>query len=293
MNRRTHLKTLVSTATATLFAESFATRLAAAEAALASATAGKINHAVCRWCYSSVTLDDLCARGKAIGLQGIDLLTLAEVPTAQKYDLTCSMLNLEYKDYGIKKGFNRLEHHADLVAYYNAVIPQMAKMGLKNIICFSGNRAGLSDAQGLANCAIGLKKIMATAEKHQVNLVMELLNSKIDHADYQCDHTDWGVALAKSVDAERFGLLYDIYHMQIMEGDVMRTIRDHHAYIKHYHTGGVPGRHEIDETQELHYPAIMRTIVEVGHKGFVAQEFIPKAADKLGALERCVKICEV
>jgi hydroxypyruvate isomerase len=293
MNRRTHLKTLVSTATATLFAESFATRLAAAEVALASATAGKINHAVCRWCYSTVTLDDLCVRGKAIGLQGIDLLKLAEVPTAQKYGLTCSMVDIDLNGYGIKKGFNRLEHHADLVAYYNAVIPQMAKMGLKNIICFSGNRAGLSDAQGLANCAIGLKKIMATAEKYNVNVVMELLNSKIDHADYQCDHSDWGVALAKSVDSERFGLLFDIYHMQIMEGDVIRSIRDHHVYFKHYHTGGVPGRNEIDETQELYYPAIMRAIVEVGHKGFVAQEFIPKAADKLGALERCVKICEV
>jgi hydroxypyruvate isomerase len=179
------------------------------------------------------------------------------------------------------------------VEYFEATIPEAAKLGLKNIICFSGNREGLSDVQGLGNCAIGLKQIMKTAEKHNITIVMELLNSKINHKDYQCDHTEWGVGLAKAVGSENFKLLYDIYHMQIMEGDVIRNIREHHKYIGHYHTGGVPGRNEIDETQELYYPAIMKAIAETGFTGFTAQEFIPKNTDKLASLEKCVKICDI
>lgn len=293
MNRRTLLKTMTTTAAAAFVSESLSTRLEATNAALDKAIAGKINHSACRWCYSSVPLDELCKRGKEIGLQALDLLTIDEVPTAQKYDLTCSMVHFDLKGYGIPKGFNRLENHKDLVEYYEDRIPKVAKLGLKNIICFSGNRAGISEVQGMANCAVGLKKLMPLAEKHGVNIVMELLNSKVDHKDYQCDHTDWGVALTKAVGSERFGLLYDIYHMQIMEGDVIRNIRDNHQYIKHYHTGGVPGRNEIDDSQELYYPAIMKAIVETGFKGFTAQEFIPKNTDKLASLEKCVKICDI
>jgi hydroxypyruvate isomerase len=211
----------------------------------------------------------------------------------KKYGLTCAMVTGLTGGYGIEKGWNRPENHDPLVEQYQVLIKQTADAGLTNLICFSGNRAGLSDAEGLENCATGLKKIMALAEKHKVTLVMELLNSKVDHKDYMCDHTAWGVELCKKVGSDRLKLLYDIYHMQIMEGDVIRTIRDHHAYIAHYHTGGVPGRNEIDNSQELYYPAIMQAIVDTGFKGFVAQEFIPKREDKLASLKQGVMICDI
>ena len=164
---------------------------------------------------------------------------------------------------------------------------------MNQIICFSGNRRGLDDEKGIENCAIGLKRLMPLAERYKVTLVMELLNSKVDHHDYQCDRTSWGAALCDKVGSDNFKLLYDIYHMQIMEGDVIATIRKYQKYISHYHTGGVPGRNEIDSSQELNYPAIMKAIVETGYKGFVAQEFIPKQKDKLASLSQGVKICDV
>ena len=293
MDRRLALKTMTTTAAAAFVSESLTTRLDATNAVLDTVTAGKINHAACRWCYSTIPLEEFCKRGKEIGLAGVDLLNLEEVPTAQKYDLTCSMVNFNLKGYGIPKNFNRVENHKDLVEYYEDALPKAAKLGLKNFICFSGNRAGLSDEQGLANCAIGLKKIMALAEKLKITVCMELLNSKVDHKDYQCDNSNWGTALVKSVGSDNFKLLYDIYHMQIMEGDIIRNIRDNQACIAHYHTGGVPGRNEIDDSQELYYPAIMKAIVETGYKGFVAQEFIPKNVDKLASLDKCVKICNI
>ena len=293
MNRRSALKNMSSLAASAFVAESMGNRLAAANTQLDDFTKGKINHSACRWCYSSIPLDDLCKKGKEIGLVALDLLTIDEVPTAQKYGLTCSMVHFDLKGYGIPKGFNRVENHKDLVEYYEDRIPKAAKLGLKNIICFSGNRAGLSDAQGLGNCAIGLKKIMSIAEKNNITVCMELLNSKIDHKDYQCDNSNWGTALVKAVGSEQFKLLYDIYHMQIMEGDVIRNIRENAQFYGHYHTGGVPGRNEIDDSQELYYPAIMRAIADTGFKGFTAQEFIPKNADKLASLEKCVKICDI
>ena len=173
------------------------------------------------------------------------------------------------------------------------MIPLVAQAGYKNLICFSGNRNGMDDATGLKNAAEGLKKIMPLAEKRGVTVIMELLNSKVDHKDYMCDKTAWGVELCKMVGSEHFKLLYDIYHMQIDEGDVIRTIRNNAAYIGHYHTAGVPGRHEIDESQELYYPAIMKAIVETGFKGYVAQEFIPIAKDKLGSLKKAIEICNI
>jgi hydroxypyruvate isomerase len=178
------------------------------------------------------------------------------------------------------------------VASYEAIFPKMKEAGLTNVICFSGNRKGMSDEEGLKNCAVGLKRLMPSAEKHGIVVVMELLNSKVNHKDYMCDHSAWGVNLCKAVGSENFKLLYDIYHMQIMEGDIIRTIQESNKYFAHYHTGGNPGRNEIDETQELYYPAIMQAIVDTGFKGYVAQEFIPKR-DPLTSLKESIVICDV
>lgn len=225
-----------------------------------------------------------------MGLRSVELLTVADFPILKKHDLVCAMVS--GVPGGITEGLNRIENHDKIAEFFEHTIPQVAKAGFPNIICFSGNRRGMDDEQGLENCARGLKKMVGVAEKHNVNICMELLNSKVNHADYMCDKTAWGVELCKRVGSERFKLLYDIYHMQIMEGDVIRTIRQNHAYIAHYHTGGVPGRNEIDESQELFYPAIMRAIAETGFKGYVAQEFIPKR-DPLTSLKQGVLICDV
>ena len=194
---------------------------------------------------------------------------------------------------GIKTGLNRLENHDAIIQFYEDVGPKMAAAGYKNVICFSGNRDGMSDREGLINCAKGLKQIVPIAKKHGITIVMELLNSKVNHPDYMADLTKWGVDLCEATGAEEFKLLYDIYHMQIMEGDVIATIRKFHPYFAHYHTGGVPGRHEIDNTQELYYPAIMEAIVETGYDGYVAQEFIPAGPDPLKSLKEGVRICDV
>ena len=252
---------------------------------------GQINHSVCRWCYNKISLEDLCAASKEMGISSVELQGPKEWPVIKKHGLTCAMAN--GAGMGIERGWNRREHHQRLIEDYERVIPLVAEAGLTNIICFSGNRGGLDDEEGIKVCAEGLKKLMPAAEKHKVNVVMELLNSKVNHKDYQCDHTPWGVELCKAIGSERFKLLYDIYHMQIMEGDVIATIRKFHPYIAHYHTGGVPGRHEIDETQELYYPAIMRAIVETGFKGHVAQEFIPARPDAIASLRQGVEICDV
>ncbi len=270
---------------------SVSSRISAAEAALPSHLKGKVNHSVCRWCYNSIPLEDLCKAGKDIGLTSIELVGPEDWPTLKKYGLTSAMPNGAGK--GIIQGFNDPQYHDELVESYAAVIPKAANAGLKQIICFSGNRNGLDDEKGIENCAIGLKRLMPIAEKYKVTIAMELLNSKVNHPDYQCDKTPWGVALCEKVGSEYFKLLYDIYHMQIMEGDVIATIRKYHTYIAHYHTGGVPGRNEIDDSQELNYPAIMKAIIETGFKGYVAQEFIPKRADKIASLKQGVEICDV
>jgi hydroxypyruvate isomerase len=193
----------------------------------------------------------------------------------------------------LTEGFNDKKFHDQLVKDYTEVIPLMVKAGYKNVICFSGNRNGMDDETGLKNCAEGLKRILPLAEKNGITIQMELLNSKVNHKDYMCDRTAWGVALAKMLNSPNFKLLYDIYHMQIDEGDVIRTIQDNHQYIGHYHTAGNPGRHEIDESQELNYPAIMKAIVATGYKGYVAQEFIPVKADKIASLKDAIRICDV
>jgi len=195
---------------------------------------------------------------------------------------------------GIPKGWNRVDNHSWLIPAYEERITQVAAEKWPNVICFSGNRDGLGDQEGLENCAKGLKQLMPAAEKAGVTVCMELLNSKVNHPDYQCDHTPWGVKLVQMVGSPRFKLLYDIYHMQIMEGDVIHTIRDNHQHIAHYHTAGVPGRHEIDESQELFYPAVMKAIVDTGYTGYVAQEFVP-VKKELGmvSLEDAYKRCAV
>lgn len=279
-------------------------RLAAADAAaVAAGVGGKIQHSVCKWCYKDISLEDLCIAGKEFGLTSIDLIDPVDFPTLKKHGMHCAMVNYpsaEVEIGGVKKkigsiplGFNRLEHHDTLFALYEEQIKLAVDAGYSNIICFSGNRDGLDDETGLENCAVGLKRLMPLCEKHGVTLTMELLNSKVNHADYMCDLSSWGAALCDKVGSEHFKLLYDIYHMQIMEGDIIATIRDRHQYFSHYHTGGVPGRAEIDETQELHYPAIMRAIVETGFTGWVAQEFIPKREDKIASLKQAVGICTV
>jgi len=252
---------------------------------------GNIKHSVCRWCFSSLSVEELSIAAKAMGLKAIDLVGPKDWPILQKYGLESSMCN--GAEINLIHGFNDKQYHTALLKNYSEMIPLVAKAGYKNLICFSGNRAGKDDETGLNNSAEGLKQLMALAEKNNVTLVMELLNSKIDHKDYQCDKTPWGVELVKRVGSENFKLLYDIYHMQIDEGDVIRTIKDNHKYIAHYHTAGVPGRHDLDETQELNYPAIMKAIVATGFTGYVAQEFIPVKTDKLASLRQAVALCDV
>jgi hydroxypyruvate isomerase len=298
ISRRAAIRTLTQTAAAASVAAALSARPQAADSA-SGGLKGRIHHSVCRWCYGKISLEDLCAAAKKMGLESIDLLEVNDFPTVQKYGLVCAMVS--GVPGGIGEGLNRLENHDKIVRFFEETAPKVAKAGFKNIICFSGNRKGMSNEQGLENCAIGLKRIVPICEQHGVVAVMELLNSKIDHHDYMCDHTAWGMKLCQRVGSERVKLLYDIYHMQIMEGDVIRTIRGDRnrgieaaaPYIAHYHTGGVPGRNEIDDSQELYYPAIMRAIVETGFKGFVAQEFIPKGSDALQSLQKCVRICDV
>ncbi|PWU08752.1 MAG: hydroxypyruvate isomerase [Verrucomicrobia bacterium] len=273
----------------------------AAEQAPEQKFKGNIHHSVCKWCYDSLTrstkdkpakmtLEDFCRECKRIGLESVELLGPAEWPVVQKLGLVCAMCN--GPDH-IQYGWNRVDHHDDLLPKFEKAIPEVASYGFPNIITFSGNRNGMSDEEGMENCVKGLKRLVPIAEKHKVTVCLELLNSRHDHKDYMCDHSAWGVEVIKRVGSERLKLLYDIYHMQIMEGDLIARIRDIHPYIAHFHTGGVPGRHEIDDTQETNYPAVMRAIVETGYKGFVSQEFVPKGSDPLESLRRCVQICDV
>ena len=252
---------------------------------------GRVRHSVCKWCYPKVSLDDLCREGKTFGLTSVELLEVKDFETLKKHDMVCAMVS--GVPGGITTGLNRLENHDRIVTFFEATAPKVAAAGFQNIICFSGNRGGMSDEQGLEHCAIGLERIMPICEKYKVLAVMELLNSKVNHPDYMCDHTMWGVELCKRVGSEQFKLLYDIYHMQIMEGDMIATIQKFHPFIAHYHTGGVPGRHEIDDTQEINYSAVMKAIVDTGFKGHVAQEFVPARPDVLASLKQGVTICDV
>jgi hydroxypyruvate isomerase len=250
---------------------------------------GRLKQSVCQWCYAKMPLEELCRSAREIGLASVELLGEAQWPMVKKYGLTCAMANGPTE---IEVGLNRPSEHDRFVKESERLIPLVAAAGLPNMIVFSGNRGGMGDGEGLENCAKGLARIVPIAERHGVTVCMELLNSKVDHLDYQCDRTAWGVELVKRVGSPRFRLLYDIYHMQIMEGDVIRTIRDNFVHIAHFHTGGVPGRHEIDETQELHYPAIMQAIADLGYRGYIGQEFIP-TRDPMTSLRQGVTICDV
>jgi len=252
---------------------------------------GKINHSVCLWCYKGMKSTDMAPVAKRLGLKAIDLLTPGEWGPLKENGLICSMTSGVWG--GITKGLNRREHHEAIVGSLEKLVEANAEAGYPNVICFSGNRDKQADDEGIKICAEGIKKVIGKFEEKKVTLCMELLNSKVNHPDYQCDKSDWGIALCKAVGSERFKLLYDIYHMQIMEGDVIATIKKQHEYFAHYHTGGVPGRHEIDDTQELYWPAIMKAIVGTGFKGYVAQEFIPARADMVASLAQAVQICDV
>jgi hydroxypyruvate isomerase len=252
-------------------------------------TQGRLKQSVCRWCYGGIELDTLCKNAAAMGFASVELLSEHEWATAAKHGLACAVAN---GPGSISKGWNRVEHHDKLVAESLRLLPLVKAAGIPQLIVFSGNRAGLADDKGLENCALGLRQITAKAEELGVTVIMELLNSKVDHHDYQCDRTPWGAELVKRVGSPRFKLLYDIYHMQIMEGDVIHTLREYKESIAHFHTGGVPGRAEIDETQELYYPAICRAIVDTGFQGFVGQEFIPRR-DPLESLAAAGRICDV
>ena len=252
---------------------------------------GNINHTACRWCYGGIPIDSLAKSFKEIGMIGMDLVGPADWKVLKENGLTSTMSN--GAEISLTEGFNTLQYHDQLVKNYTDHINYVADAGYTNLICFSGNRKGMDDGIGLKNCVTGLKRIMAHAEKRGVIIQMELLNSRVDHKDYMCDKSSWGIELCKQLDSPNFKLLYDIYHMQIDEGDIIRTIERDHQYFGHYHTGGVPGRHEIDERQELNYPAIMRAIVKTGFKGYVAQEFIPADKDPLVSLTTAIKICDV
>lgn len=251
---------------------------------------GNIRHSVSKWCFGDYALDEFCEICKNIGIQSIELLDPAEWPVVQKHGLTVAMA--QGAGLGIDRAFNDPSLHDELVASYEKVIPMVAEAGLTNLICFSGRRNGVTDLQGWQNCEKGLARLLPIAEKHNVVLTMELLNS-VGHKDYLCDHTAWGAELCRRLGSPNFKLLYDIYHMQIMEGNIIENIQKYNAYFSHVHTGGNPGRAEIDETQELYYPAIMQALVATGYKGFVGQEFVPRQADKIASLEKCIRICDV
>lgn len=267
----------------------FAASAALPATPLHAASTGRIKQSVSRWTYAKVSLDDLCKEAVRIGLKGIDLVDAKDWPTIQKYGLVPSMTPGAGT---IPDGYNRLENHAKLESDMREHIARAAEAHVPNVITFSGNRKGMPDAEGLANCVAGLKRIKSFAEEKSITVNMELLNSKVNHKDYMCDHTDWGVEVCKRVGSPRVKLLYDIYHMQIMEGDIIRTIRDNFAFIGHFHTGGVPGRHEIDGTQELDYRAVARAIADLGYQGFLAHEFVP-ATDPIRSLEQAYEICAV
>jgi hydroxypyruvate isomerase len=289
MRRRTFIGSSVA-ATAGLLTTAKATAIASPKDKN-SKFKGNINHSVCRWCYSKIPMEDFLQNLNELGITAMDLTGPDDWPLMKKYGIHASMC--WGAGFGIEKGWNDPKLHEELIKDYLQMIPKVAEAGYTNLICFSGNRNGMDEEEGLKNSAKGLKQIMPVAEKHGVVIQMELLNSRVDHKDYMCDHVEWGVALCKELNSENFKLLYDIYHMQIMEGDIIRTIRDYHEYFGHYHTGGNPGRHEINDTQELYYPAIMKAIVETGFKGHVAQEFIPSWEDKIAALKEGVTICDV
>jgi hydroxypyruvate isomerase len=252
---------------------------------------GRLKQSVARWCYSRIPLQDFCRAVADMGLPAIDLLEEKEWELVRQYGLICS-LGWRTGGSGIPDGLNNKANHDAIVKGLERSIPIAAKQGVPNLIAFFGNRKGIGDAEAAENCIIGLNRVKKVAEDHSINIVVELLNSKVDHKDYHGDHTAFGVQIIKAVGSPRVKLLYDIYHMQIMEGDIIRTIRDNIDYIGHFHTGGVPGRHELDDTQELNWRTVCKAIADLGFKGYVAHEFIP-TRDPITSLREAVALCDV
>jgi hydroxypyruvate isomerase len=256
----------------------------------ATAARGRLAQSVCKWCYPRLSVAELATAAARLGLRSVELLDPKDFPAVQEHGLVCAMVNT----HPLHRGLADPANHEDCLARITSAIEAAAAVGFPNVITFSGNRKdGISDAAGLQHCVTALGQVTGLAERKGVTICLELLNSKVDHPGYMADRTRWGVDLVERVGSERFKLLYDIYHMQIMEGDVIRTIREHHAAIGHYHTAGVPGRHELDENQELHYPAIVRAIRDTGYQGFLGQELIPTATDPLASLAQAVRVCDV
>ena len=292
MSRRSALAAIAgSTAAAALIpsAAHGASSLADSAGDTLRATAGRLKQSVARWCHARTPLPQLCETARSAGLVAIDLLDEAEWPVVKQHGLACAIAN----GFGpIPRGFNRPDQHDQLLAAGEALIPKAAAAGVEKIVVFSGNRGGMSAGEGIANCITGLKRLMPTAEKHRVVLCMEMLNSKVDHKDYHADTTAWAVEVAKGVNSPSFRLLYDIYHMQVMEGNVIATIKANAPFIAHYHTAGVPGRNEIDDAQELNYRRIAQVIADLGYNGFFAHEFLPKR-EAAASLKAAAEICTV
>jgi hydroxypyruvate isomerase len=292
VSRRRFLRTsAASVAALTPAAAALATGQGQGTRAAASPAAGRLRQSVCRWTLPGA-LAEVCQRVRGLGLRAIDLLHVDEWEVARAAGLTCSMGYASRRDHFIEDGFNDPGNHAILIEELTAAIPLAAQAGVPNVIAMFGSRRGRSDAEGIANCAAGLSKVAPVAEKHGVTVCVELLNSKVDHPDYQGDHTAFGAAVMDRVGSPRVKLLYDIYHMQIMEGDVIRTIGQHRRWIGHFHTGGVPGRHDIDDTQELNYHAVAEAIADGGFEGYVAHEFTAKGEPYAGLAAAC-RICQV
>jgi hydroxypyruvate isomerase len=251
---------------------------------------GNIRQSVCRWCYEKTPLDELCAYAAQIGLKGVDLLQPAEYDVPRRHGLVCTMAYAGGGD--IPNALNRTENHAAIEAAFRTNVPLAAKAGITNVITFSGNRKGMSDEEGARNTITGLNRLKQIGEDNGVTICMELLNSKVNHPDYMCDHTAWGMGVVKEVNSPHVKLLYDIYHMQIMEGDLIATIRENIQWIGHFHTGGVPGRHELDGTQEVQWDGVMRAIAATQYKGYVAHEFIP-TRDPFTSLRAAVDLCDI
>ncbi len=252
------------------------------------ATKGRINQSVSRWCFGKWSLDELCEVSKRLGIKAIDLLGPGDFDTVKKHGLVCSMVS----SHSLTKGLADRKFHKDCLAKLHDAIDATSAAGFPNVISFSGNRRGIPDDVGIENAVEALKKVAGYAEKKKVTINLEYLNSKVNHKDYMLDNMHWGAEVCKRVGSDRVKILYDIYHAQIMEGDIIRTLRANKDYIGHYHTGGNPGRNEIDDTQELYYPAIMKAIAETGFTGYVAHEFVPKR-DPLEGLTYATRICDV
>jgi len=265
--------------------------LPAAGLAAPGAAGGRLKQSVSRWCYAKIPLDDLCAFAVKIGLRGIDLLQPAEYEVPRRHGLRCTM-GYAAEMMTIPNGLNRRENHAAIEQAFRIGIPQAARSGVPNVIAFSGNRRGMSDEEGAANTVAGLNRVKRIAEDHGVTICLELLNSKINHPDYMADHCAWGVRVMQAVNSPRVKLLYDIYHMQIMDGDLINTIRQNIDWIGHFHTGGVPGRHELDDTQEVNWHAVAKGIADTGFQGYLAHEFVPQGTP-LPALAEAARICTV